>query len=238
MEKEIIKLKGAGDGVRIYLDASSSISEITNSLYDKLRQFRKFFGDGHCNIYFAGRPLTDSDKMRLEAIVKAMLPESTVNYGERRKMEKENIVEQTLELPKDFTEDVKTEDDTPFREIRDVVTTNFKSSRARFYEGVVRGGRTVESDGHLMLVGNVEADGKVAAVGNVIILGKLHGQVEAGCMGNKDAYVIALDMAPSDIRIAGLHSYYDKNNFRGGSKKAYLAEDRIVTEDFTVGSAE
>ena len=237
MEKEIIKLKGAGDGVRIYLDASSTISEISNSLYDKLRQFRKFFGDGHCNIYFAGRPLTDSDKMRLEAIVKAMLPESAINYGERRRMEKENIAEQTLELPKDLAETIKTEDDEPFREIRDVVTTNFKSSRARFYEGVVRG-RKVESDGHLILVGDVEEDGKLAAVGNIIVLGRLRGQVEAGCMGNRDAYVIALDMAPSDIRIAGLHSYYDKNDFRGGSKKAHLSNDRIVTEDFTVKSTE
>ena len=100
MEKEIIKLKGAGDGVKIYLDASSPISDITNSLYDKLRQFRKFFGDGHCNIYFAGRELTDSDKMRLEAIVKAMLPESTINYGERRKTE-DDFAEKTLELPKE-----------------------------------------------------------------------------------------------------------------------------------------
>ena len=153
MEKEIIKLKGVGDGVKIYLDASSPVSDITNSLYDKLRQFRKFFGDGHCNIYFAGRQLTDSDKMRLEAIVKAMLPESTVNYGERRKTEDDSR-EHTLRLPDDLNEEAK-RDDTQFREIRDVVTTNFKSSRARFYEGVVRGGRKVESDGHLVLVGDV-----------------------------------------------------------------------------------
>lgn len=237
MEKEIIKLKGAGDGVRIYLDASSPISDITSSLYDKLRQFRKFFGDGHCNIYFAGRELTDSDKMRLEAIVKAMLPESTVNYGERRKTE-DDFAEKTLELPKDLKSEEKPADDTQFREIREVVTTNFKSSRARFYEGVVRGGRKVESDGHLVLVGDVEEDGKVAAVGNVIVLGRLLGQVEAGCMGSKGAYVIALDMAPSDIRISGTHSYYDKNDFRGGMKKAYLRDDRIVTENFTVGAAE
>ena len=237
MEKEIIKLKGAGDGVKIYLDASSPISDITNSLYDKLRQFRKFFGDGHCNIYFAGRELTGSDKMRLEAIVKAMLPESTINYGERRRTDKDDFTERTLELPKDLKDAEKSNDDSPFREIREVVTTNFKSSRARFYEGVVRG-RTVESDGHLVLVGDVAEDGKVAAVGNVIVLGRLRGQVEAGCMGNKGAYVIALDMSPSDIRISGTHSYYDKNDFRGGMKKAYLRDDRIVTENFTLNDAE
>lgn len=237
MEKEIIKLKGTGDGVKIYLDENSSVSDITNSLYDKLRQFRRFFGDGHCNIYFAGRQLTDSDKMRLEAIVKAMLPESTVNYGERRRTE-EDFAEKTLELPENLKEETTSDDDAQFREIREVVTTNFKSSRARFYEGVVRGGRKVESDGHLVLVGDVEEDGKVAAVGNVIVLGRLLGQVEAGCMGNKAAYVIALDMAPSDIRVSGTHSYYDKNDFRGGMKKAYLRDDRIVTEDFDIRKTE
>ncbi len=237
MEKEIIKLKGTGDGVKIYLDENSSVSDITNSLYDKLRQFRRFFGDGHCNIYFAGRQLTESDKMRLEAIVKAMLPESTVNYGERRRTE-EDFAEKTLELPENLKEETASDDDAQFREIREVVTTNFKSSRARFYEGVVRGGRKVESDGHLVLVGDVEEDGKVAAVGNVIVLGRLLGQVEAGCMGNKAAYVIALDMAPSDIRVSGTHSYYDKNDFRGGMKKAYLRDDRIVTEDFDIRKTE
>ena len=35
MEKELIKLKGTIDGVKIYLDADSPISDIINSLYEK-----------------------------------------------------------------------------------------------------------------------------------------------------------------------------------------------------------
>ncbi|MGN0107194.1 MAG: hypothetical protein ACI4A5_05815, partial [Hominilimicola sp.] len=97
MEKELIKLKGTIDGVKIYLDADSPVTDIINSLYEKLRQFRKFFGDGHCNIYFVGRELTASDKMRLEAVSSAMLPESTVNYGERKKVRDENYIEKTIE---------------------------------------------------------------------------------------------------------------------------------------------
>lgn len=234
MENELIKLKGTGDGVKIYLDAGGTISDITSSLYEKLRQFRKFFGDGHCNIYFTGRELTPSDKMRLEAIVKAMLPESTVNYGERKIHRGDDTLEKTLELPKDIKEEAeidKEDTEEPFREIKDVVTTNFKSSRARFYEGAVRG-RTVESDGHLVLVGDVEADGKVVAVGNIVIFGSLRGQAHAGCMGNDSAYVVALDMVPSDIRISKNHAYYEKSDFEGGAKKAYLSGDRIVAEDW------
>lgn len=236
MEKEIIKLKGTGDGVKIYLDAGSPISDISGSLYEKLRQFRKFFGDGHCNIYFVGRELTASDKMCLEAIVKAMLPEGTVNYGERKKIGGENVIEKTLELPRDFEVNTRAENDKdenePFMRIKEVVTTNFKSSRARFYEGAVRGGKTVESDGHLVLVGDVEEDGRLTAVGNIIVLGSLRGSAHAGCMGNDDAYIIALDFLPADIRISKNHAYYEKSDFTGGAKKAYLFGDRIIAEAF------
>ena len=242
MEKELIKLKGTIDGVKIYLDADSPISDIINSLYEKLRQFRKFFGDGHCNIYFVGRELTASDKMRLEAVSGAMLPESTVNYGERKKVREENYIEKTLELPKELKNEENAEQEQPseddgeksLEEIKEVVTTNFKSSRARFYEGVVRSGKTVESDGHLVLVGSVEEGGKIAAVGNVIVAGSLRGSVEAGCMGSDKAYVIAMDFAPTEVRIAKTRRSFEKDEFDGQNKakRAYLSDGFIYTEDF------
>lgn len=246
MEKELIKLKGTIDGVKIYLDAENSISDIINSLYERLRQFRKFFGDGHCNIYFVGRELTPSDKMRLEAVVTAMLPESAVNYGDRKKPRGEKVLEQTLKLPDikniEADADEAEKEDASLMEIKDVVTTNFKSSRARFYEGAVRSGKNVESDGHLVLVGNVEEGGKVAAVGNVIILGSVRGSVEAGCMGNDSAYIIALDFEPSDVRIGKNHRRFGKSEFEDETsdvyngakipKKAFLINNQISTENF------
>lgn len=236
MEKELIKLKGTIDGVKVYLDAESDFSDITASLYDKLRQFRNFFGDGHCNIYFVGRELGASDKMRLEAIVNAMLPEGAITYGDRKKT-RSNDIETTLKLP-DVTEETAEakpeEDDTELREIKEVVTTNYKSSRARFYEGTVREDVTVESDGHLILVGDIESGGKVAAVGNVVIMGSVRGSVEAGCMGNDNAYIIAMEMRPSDIRIAKTHRKFTEEEFSDTllPQKAYLINNQIFIDDF------
>lgn len=241
MEKELIKLKGTIDGVKIYLDSDGLIADIITSLYEKLRQFRKFFGDGHCNIYFVGRELTASDKMRLEAVVSAMLPESTVNYGERKRITSENEIEKTLELPKDDMENVKAEEEAraeeeerPFKEIKEVVTTNFKSSRARFYEGAVCRGKTVEADGHLILMGDVEEGGKLAAVGNVIVMGSLRGSVEAGCMGNDNAYIIAMDFAPEEIRIAKCFRKFEQSEFDefNSPQKVFTFDERIFTENF------
>lgn len=237
--KEHIKLKGTVDGVKIYLDGDCDFSEITSSLYETLRQFRKFFGDGHCNIYFVGRELTPSDKMRLEAISTAMLPESTLNYGDRKVIKADDELEKTLELPKELKEEIHNdvkENENSFEEIKEVVTSNFKSSRARFYEGVVRSGKTVESDGHLTLVGNVEEGGKISAVGNVIVMGSINGSVEAGCMGNDNAYIIALDFNPTDVRISKTHRVFEKNNSTDNKlpQKAYLINNQICTDVFLV----
>lgn len=238
LEKELIKLKGTIDGVKIYLDSTCEFSDITTSLYEKLRQFRTFFGDGHCNIYFLGRELDAADKMRLEAIVTAMLPESSVNYGERKKIKEENYIEQTLELPKELKMDIAEEDsaEKPFKEIKEVVTTNFKSSRGRFYEGVVKSGKIVESDGHLTLIGDVEEGGKIAAVGNVVVIGSIKGSVEAGCMGNDNAYIMAMDFEPTDVRISKVHRIFEQTEFDTDNiaKKAYLINNQICLEDFLV----
>lgn len=218
---EIIKLKGTGDGVKIYLDETADFSEIIIMLKNKLEEFRRFFGNGHCNIYFLGRKLDKSDTLRLESVVTAMLPESTINYGERRKITENNDIV-TPQIA------VKSE----MEQIKDVVTTNFKSNRARFYEGTARNGRRIESDGHLVLLGDVEESAKVVAVGNIVILGKLYGNAEAGCMGNKDAYVIASDFKPQSLKIGGVGGHV---TYLGeGFCKAVLTDNQIYVYEYLV----
>ena len=260
---ELIKLKGTGDGVKIYLSADAPFQEILSAVQDKLRAWRKFFGSGHCNMYFIGRELSKSDTIRLEAVVHALLPESAILYGERR-------LGDTVKLPEDFVREINrldeqkaaspTDENTrivtvqenggndnedsadgidmestmQFKSIQDVVTSNFKSSRARFYEGAVRSGRVVESDGHLILVGNVERGGMLIATGNVIVIGSLSGSVQAGCMGNREAYIIALDMHPTDLRIAHATVKYGdtEDTFdSSGIKRAYLMNNDICIEE-------
>ena len=247
MDKELIKLKGTGDGVKICLSFDAPFADILLALQEKLRAWRKFFGTGHCNMYFTGRELTKSDKLRLEAIVGGLLPESTIIYGEKRG------ISDTTELPKDFIKELnkthepdadfieESEDKAPserdleqFMAIKEVVTTNFKSNRARLYEGRVSSGRKVESDGHLVLIGDVEEGAELIASGNVVVLGNLCGKVSAGCMGNDKAYIIAVNMQPTDLIIANIHRQFDKNAQNKGFKKAFLTENEIHIDDFLV----
>lgn len=220
--EELVKLKGVGDGVKINLSDDADFAEIIEHLRRKIDEFRRFFGSGHCNIYFTGRKLNKSDILRLESVISSMLPESSIHYGERRTVKKE--------LEPEITE--KDETISELLEIRDVVTTNFKSNRARLYEGTVRSGRNVESDGHLILMGNVEKGAKLTAAGNIIVMGALLGSAEAGCMGNRSAYVTAVDFNPELIDIAGVRLW--EYEYKSGIKKAILEDEKISVYEYLI----
>lgn len=239
MDKEAIRLKGTGDGVKIYLAEEVPFEEIIKALRIKLEEFRKFFGTGHCSIYILGRHLEKSEVLRLESTISSMLPESGIHYGDKEIYKYHRKTEEIKETEEEIaareaeakaileTNEARNE----LKEIKDVVTTNFKSNRARFYEGVVRSGRCVESDGHLVLMGSVEEGGIVTAPGNIVILGALRGGAEAGCMGNENAYVVALDFNAEYVKIANSVS---ESAHIGGLKKAILLKNTIFYDEYLV----
>ena len=54
------------------------------------------------------------------------------------------------------------------------------------------------------MIGDVEKGAKVSAKGNIVVLGALRGAAYAGVCGNEDAVIVAFEMAPMSVRIAGL----------------------------------
>lgn len=67
----------------------------------------------------------------------------------------------------------------------------------------LRNGRTVHSQGHVVVLGDVNAGAVVVAGGDVIVWGRLRGVVHAGANGDENAKVCALHLAPTQLRIAG-----------------------------------
>lgn len=223
--EEMIKLKGTGDGVKIYLSSSYEMAEIIHGLRDKLIEYRKFFGEGKCNVYFIGDNISESDRLRLESVTKTMLPQVSVNFGEKKLFKKiEKLMEKAEEKPTE--EEVK-----PYiPSMEEVIANNFKHNRARFFEGIVKPGKRVESDSHMILVGDVMEGGEVCAAGNVIVFGRLMGNAIAGAGGSKDAYILALDFMPKNLAITSV--MLEDTEFEGGMKKAKLINNEIFIEEF------
>ena len=67
-----------------------------------------------------------------------------------------------------------------------------------------------------MVIGDVEQGARITAKGNVIVLGELKGTVVAGAAGNEEAVIVALTMAPYQLRIAGIETEINEKGRRLG----------------------
>jgi septum site-determining protein MinC len=66
----------------------------------------------------------------------------------------------------------------------------------------LRSGTRIEFASHIVIFGDVNMGAEVVAGGSVIVWGRLRGVVHAGAQGNRDAVVCALDLSPTQLRIA------------------------------------
>ena len=77
-----------------------------------------------------------------------------------------------------------------------------------FAEGLVvrrtlRSGQSLRHPGHVVVIGDVNPGGEVVAGGDIVVWGRVRGMVHAGALGDEKAVVCALDLAPTQLRIAG-----------------------------------
>ena len=73
---------------------------------------------------------------------------------------------------------------------------------ALFLNRTLRSGTRIEFAGHVVVLGDVNPGAEIVAEGSVIIWGKLRGMVHAGSKGNRKALICALDLSPTQLRIA------------------------------------
>ncbi|HZU87494.1 MAG TPA: septum site-determining protein MinC [Anaerolineaceae bacterium] len=92
----------------------------------------------------------------------------------------------------------------PERELRTLNTSLDESLNAILVQRTLRSGFKVQSPGHAIVMGDVNPGSEIIAVGNVIVWGRLKGVVHAGAEGDDQATVAALEMIPTQLRIANL----------------------------------
>lgn len=73
---------------------------------------------------------------------------------------------------------------------------------AKWVKGPLRSGTRVEYEGNVVVFGDVNPGAEIEAGGSVIVWGRLRGVVHAGAKGDETAVVCALELAPTQLRIA------------------------------------
>lgn len=83
------------------------------------------------------------------------------------------------------------------------VAEDAPQANALLLRETVRSGQTIFHEGHVVIVGDVNPGAEVVATGNVIVWGRLRGLVHAGAEGDDSAIICALELVPTQLRIAG-----------------------------------
>src|SRR5215216_5506474 len=87
-------------------------------------------------------------------------------------------------------------------ESRQFSVENLGEETALFLNRTLRSGTRIEFGGHVVVLGDVNPGAEIVAEGNIIVWGRMRGMVHAGCKGNRAAVICALDLSPTQLRIA------------------------------------
>ena len=174
-----VVIKGFKAGIILVLNPDASYEKLKKDIADKFRASAAFFGEAAKAVSFKGRDLTDEQKMEIVDIIQANCSLSILCIMEDDP-ETEAAFQKTIErkLEQDY------------------------SNTGQFYKGNLRSGQVLDVETSIIIIGDIKPGAKVISKGNVIILGSLKGNVYAGAAGNTNAFVVALDMRPVQIRIA------------------------------------
>lgn len=99
----------------------------------------------------------------------------------------------------------------------------------------LRSGFSLQHNGHIIVIGDVNPGAEVIAGGDVLIWGRLRGMVHAGAEGNEDAIICALDLSPTQLRIAGQIATTPKRRGKPFPEMVRLLDGQVVAEPWEPG---
>ena len=201
--ENFVLFKGNKDGINIILSEDATFEQIRDQLEKKIEDAAKFFDGFKTTILFKGKTITEEQELELLNII---TEKTNMNISF---IQAEN--EETTELAAVISEQIQQHNIT------------------KFYKGAIRSGQSIEFSGSVVIIGDVNPGGVVRAEGNIIILGTLKGMVHAGCTGMTDAFVIALNMIPTQLRIADIITRFPEEEMRvrRPAEYAYIEDGQI-----------
>ena len=110
--------------------------------------------------------------------------------------------------------------------------TLLNGESAAFIQRTMRSGFRVAYGGHVVVLGDVNPGAEIVAGGNIIVWGRLRGVVHAGADGDENALVCALDLAPTQLRIASLVSVTPKRKGKSHPEVARIQDGKITASSW------
>jgi len=228
-----ITLKGIKQGLLVTVKPDGRWSDMTARLTSMIDAQSAFFRGAQIAVAVGPREVRRHELSNLIKLLEkrdvtllAVLGESATTVGAAR----------TLGLKTALSE-LEMEPQTPsdgfdmLHELPPPIDPEDHGTEGVLIKRTLRNGRVVHSDGHVVVLGDVNAGAVIVARGDVIVWGRLRGTVHAGAGGDESAVVCALNLAPTQLRIASYITISPEEGRRNPRpEKALVRNGRIEAE--------
>jgi septum site-determining protein MinC len=210
---KLIAIKGSKDGLRIALDERTAWTELLSALRDQLGQAANFFNGAQVMIDIGERALAEEQLAALLELMRqhGLRPESLASSARE-------------------TRTVARAAGIAARPLSREASENEERGEAAFVQRTIRSGQVVRHYGHITILGDLNAGGEIIAGGNVVVWGRLRGTVHAGALGDRAAVICALELAPTQLRIADLIAVPPAGRVERLPEVARVVDDQISVE--------
>jgi len=190
-----ITIKGIREGLLVTVGDGETWPATARGLLTHIDQATDFFKGARVALAIGGRALSAADLGRLRDDLSersvslwAVLSDSTATVKAAQ------ALGLNVALPSSAP---------PRRELREVeLDSEVARQEAVYVRRTLRSGQSVSHPGHVIVVGDVNAGAEIVAEGDIVVWGHLRGTVHAGAGGDSEAIVCALDLSPTQLRIA------------------------------------
>jgi septum site-determining protein MinC len=224
MRENTVAIKGIKDGLLIALSPTEEWLTITSDLASRIDQQSSFFTGARITVDLGERPVPKHELTSLKALLErrgltlwAVLSDSDTTID----------AAVALDLRTSTGGIIPGEDGSEGTE----VNPEESGIPGVMIRRTLRSGRTVHSHGHVVVYGDVNAGAQIIAAGDIVIWGRLRGSVHAGAYGDDQAIICALDMIPTQLRIAGhIATSPDDKQHKPKPEIASVRNNQIVVE--------
>jgi septum site-determining protein MinC len=215
-----IQIKGVRDGLLVTL-SDGSWDELQQALFDHLDQQREFLRGARLALDVGNQVLKAAELSQLRSEIQdreltlwAVLSDSPTTIQ----------TAQTLGLATRVTQP------RPELTAAKAETTLHAGEQAILVQRTLRSGFSIKHPGHVVVIGDINPGAEIIAGGVVIVWGRLRGVVHAGAEGNEQAVVCALDLSPTQLRIAGKIALPPQRRGKPQPEMARLQNGQVTAE--------
>lgn len=218
MQTKHVVLKGNREGLVLYLDPHLEFNILLDEIENNLTKANQFLQGAAVRCYWGEKECSEKQGEILIGILKRHGLEfsgwlTAADLSVPEKKIRDNIIPQA----KSFREEGITEDN------------------CLFIERTLRSGKSINFNGHVLVIGDVNPGAEIIATGNIVVLGALRGVAHAGAAGDRKALVTAYYLNPTQLRIADhVTRAPDEEVAWRGPEIARISDGKIVVESMAI----